>query len=156
MKNNIVLLGSFLLCSAFAVGQSKKDIVADLTSNKPGQGKVRVFQDPRIEALLKSSTAEVVQTGDKSVIRANGYRIQVYAGNNTREARNHAVEIGQKVSELFPDLSVYTSFVSPRWICRVGDFRSIEEADAVLRELRSTNKFREVSIVRELIQIPLD
>ena len=156
MRNNILLLASFLLYSTFAVGQNKKDIVHDLTTNKPGQGKVRVFQDPRIEALLNSSTAEIVQTGDKSVIRSSGYRIQVYAGNNTREGRSHAMEIGQKVSEFFPDLSVYTSFISPRWICRVGDFRSIEEADAVLRELRSTNKFREVSIVRELIQIPLD
>jgi hypothetical protein len=38
----------------------------------------------------------------------------------------------------------------------VGDFRSIEEADAAMRRLKATGVFKEVSIVREQINIPLD
>jgi outer membrane protein assembly factor BamA len=41
-------------------------------------------------------------------------------------------------------------------LCRVGDFRSIEEADAAMRRLKATGVFKEVSIVREQINIPLD
>ena len=52
-------------------------------------------------------------------------------------------------------VSVYTSFISPRWLCRVGDFRSIEEADAMMRRLKATGMFKEVSIVRDQINIPL-
>ena len=151
-----MLLLGILSCSILVMGQEKKDILSSLTQDKPGQGRVRIFQDPRIEALLRNSTAEIISSGDKNVIRANGYRIQVYAGNNTRDARNQAMKLGSDVAEIFPELAVYTTFISPRWICRVGDLRSIGEADAMLRKLRSTNKFREVSIVREVIQIPLD
>ena len=63
--------------------------------------------------------------------------------------------VGSRIKEYFPELSVYTSFNSPRWLCRVGDFRSIEEADAMMRQLRATGVFKEVSIVKEQINIPL-
>ena len=63
--------------------------------------------------------------------------------------------MGSRIKEYFPELSVYTSFHSPRWLCRVGDFRSIEEADAMMRQLRATGVFKEVSIVKEQINIPL-
>jgi hypothetical protein len=56
----------------------------------------------------------------------------------------------------FPDLPVYTYFQPPRWLCRVGDFRSIEEADAAMRKLKGSGAFKEVSIVREQINIPLE
>jgi homoserine O-acetyltransferase len=55
----------------------------------------------------------------------------------------------------FPELTIYTSFNPPRWLCRVGDFRSIEEADAMMRRLKATGMFKEVSIVRDQINIPL-
>ena len=136
-----------------AIGQS--GIISSLRKDKLGQGKVRIFQDPVIESLLQSAKVETIDTGDQKVIKATGYRIQIYAGNNTRAARSKAIEMGEEVSKEFPELAVYTSFSSPRWICRVGDFRSIEEADAVLRKLRASSKFKEVSIVRELILIPV-
>ena len=56
---------------------------------------------------------------------------------------------------VFPELPVYTLFVSPRWLCRIGDFRSIEEADAMMRQLEETGAFKEITIVREQINIPL-
>ena len=62
----------------------------------------------------------------------------------------------ESVKEEFPELPVYAYFQPPRWLCRVGDFRSIEEADATMRSLKATGVFKEVSIVREQINIPLD
>lgn len=151
-----ILLVSIISSSVATLAQEKKDILSDLTQDKPGQGRVRLYQDPIIEALLRNSSAEVIVMGGKNVIKATGYRIQVFAGNNTRDARDHARRLGSQVAEMFPDLAVYTTFISPRWICRVGDFRSIEEADAMLRQLRETKQFKETSIVKEVIQIPLD
>ena len=107
-KLGLLLIACFAL-AAFASAQN--NIVKSLERNVPGQGKVTIHQDARIEAL-----------------------------------------IGQ---EYIPELSVYTSFNSPRWLCRVGDFRSIEEADAMMRQLRATGVFKEVSIVKEQINIPL-
>ena len=82
-------------------------------------------------------------------------RDRVYAGSNTRQAKNEAHSVAASVKELFPDLPVYSFFSPPRWLCRVGDYRSVEEADAMMRKLRATGEFKEVSIVRDQIQIPL-
>ena len=47
-------------------------------------------------------------------------------------------QVATRIKEHFPELTVYTSFNPPRWLCRAGDFRSIEEADAMMRQLRAT------------------
>ncbi|MBR6433898.1 MAG: SPOR domain-containing protein, partial [Bacteroides sp.] len=73
----------------------------------------------------------------------------------TRQAKNEAYAVAARIKEYFPDLTVYTFFNPPRWLCRAGDYRSIEEADAMMRRLRATGVFKEVSIVREQINIPL-
>ena len=125
-----------------------------LERNVSGQGKVTIHQDARIEALIGS---EYIPGGseDRKVIKSSGYRVQVYAGNNTRQAKNEAYSVATRIKEYFPDLTVYTSFAPPRWLCRAGDFRSIEEADAMMRQLRATGVFKEVSIVKDQINIPL-
>lgn len=146
----------FVICLAFTdVCLAQKNIIQSLERIVPGQGKVTIHQDPRIGMLVGADSIPMGEDG-KRVIKRNGYRIQIYAGNNTRQAKNEAYSIASHVKELFPDLSVYTSFYPPRWLCRAGDFRSIEEADAMMRQLRASGEFKEVSIVREQINIPLE
>lgn len=145
----------FLSCFAFTVlSLAQSNIIKSLERDVPGQGKVVIHQDDRIGANVGTENTPTVQD-EKKVIKAAGYRIQVYAGNNTRQAKNEAYGVGSRIKEYFPDLSVYTSFMPPRWLCRVGDFRSIEEADAVMRQLRATGVFKEVSIVKEQVNISL-
>ena len=120
----------------------------------PGQGKVTIHQNEAIEALLgKEHVAS--SSSEQTFIKVQGYRIQAYAGNNTRQSKSEAYGVGSQIKSYFPELSVYTSFNPPRWLCRVGDFRSIEEADAMMRKLKSTGVFREVSIVKDQINVPL-
>lgn len=146
-----ILLIACLAFAAFASAQN--NIVKSLERNVPGQGKVTIHQDARIGALIGQ---QYIPTGtDKGVLKSQGYRVQVYAGNNTSRAKNEAYAMGERIKDYFPDLSVYASFKSPRWLCRVGDFPSIEEADAMMRQLRATGVFKEVSIVKEQINIPL-
>lgn len=152
MKKLGLLLVACFAFATFSVAQN--NIVKSLERTVPGQGKVTIHQDARIGALIGS---EYTPTGteDRKVIKSSGYRLQVYAGNNTREAKNEAYSVTSRIKERFPDLTVYTSFNPPRWLCRAGDFRSIEEADAMMRQLRATGVFREVSIVKDQINIPL-
>ena len=86
-------------------------------------------------------------------MKAVGYRIQVYAGGNSRTSRQEAQQMAAKVKRYF-DMPTYTHFQSPRWICRVGDFRTYEEASQFLHELRATEQFDEALIVKSVIQIP--
>lgn len=131
---------------------AQENIVTSLQRDVPGQGKVTVHQDPRITSLLGLEYIPSA-TGEKKVIKAAGYRVQLYAGNNTRQSKNEAHEVGESVTKLFPELTVYTTFNPPRWLCRAGDFRTIEEADAMMRQLRATGEFKEVAIVKDYINI---
>ena len=131
MKKLALLILLFVLAGASAQAQN---IVKSLERNVPGQGKV---------------------TGEQKVMKGSGFRIQAYAGNNTRQAKNDAYRVSSQVKVYFPELAVYTSFNPPRWLCRVGDFRSIEEADAMMRKMKATGVFKEVSIVKDEVNIPL-
>ena len=152
MRIILICLFSFLGISSFA----QRSIVSELTKPVSGQGTVTVHQDDKISALLGEVYVKSDNDEEPKVLKARGYRVQVYAGNNSRIARQEANDVAEKIEKEFPEVSVYTFFLPPRWLCRVGDYRSIEEADAVMRRLKATGHFKEVSIVREQINIPLD
>lgn len=153
-KKILVTLLVFTLYSSFAYSQ--KNIISEIEKVESYKGKVRIFMDPIVASLLNSTKIDLIEKGDKKMIKTTGYRVQIFAGNNTREAKLQAEAYAQEIVELFPNLSVYTPFLSPRWICRVGDFTSIEEADATLRDIRRLKKFKEVAIVRDQILIPIE
>ena len=152
MRYFLFLIGLFLGLSVSA----QKSIVDELQKNRVGQGTVTIHQDARISALLGSAYVRGENETEPKVLKMRGYRVQVYAGNNSRIARKEANEVANQIKQEFPDLSVYAFFLPPRWLCRVGDYKSIEEADATMRRLKASGKFKEVSIVREQINIPLE
>lgn len=152
MRYIIILFFVSLGLSAFA----QQNIVESLQRNRAGEGTVTIHQDSKITGLIGTIYTKSTVGGEQKTLKSRGYRVQVYAGNNSRVARNEANNIAAKVKGEFPEMPVYAYFQPPRWLCRVGDFRSIEEADAAMRRLRATGIFKEVSIVREQINIPLD
>jgi len=158
-KNESRMMRYFLLvvcmfCGAAAFAQV--NIVDELQKQRVGQGTVTVHQDAKIAALLGTVYVKSDNDMEPKVLKTRGYRVQVYAGNNSRIARQEANDVAEQIKVEFPELSVYAFFQPPRWLCRVGDYRSIEEADAAMRRLKATGKFKEVSIVREQINIPLE
>lgn len=116
----------------------------DSTGTKNGAQASQNEDDETVSPVSKSTRK----------MKANGYRIQVYAGGNSRNARQEAQRMASKVKSYFSDMATYTHFQSPRWICRVGDFRTYEEASQALHEMRATKQFDEALIVKSLIQIP--
>ena len=68
--------------------------------------------------------------------RTTGYRVQVFAGGNSRNDRQRAERTGNRLRTLFPEHQVYVHFYSPRWICRIGNFKTYEEADKLRDELK--------------------
>ena len=152
MRYLLLLIGLFFGISASA----QVSIVEELQKERAGQGTVTIHQDAGISALLGSIYVKGTNGMGPKILKTRGYRVQVYAGNNSRVARKEATEVAEQVKMEFPELPVYAFFLPPRWLCRVGDFRSIEEADASMRRLKATGKFKEVSIVREQINIPLE
>lgn len=148
----ITVLFYTLLFTALASAQ-QRTLVQELERDVPGQGTVRVVRDVRLDSLIGSlSEAEL---GTK--IRAKGFRIQVFAGNNTRASKEQANEADRYIRANYPELPVHTEFRNPRWLCTVGDFLYYEEAYEVMRKLKKETPYgKSIIILRNQdITIPL-
>jgi DNA mismatch repair ATPase MutL len=97
------------------------------TKNKTAENDDEEFDIPVIDMRKK------VMRGSYKV---TGYRIQAFAGGNSRNDREQAQDIGKSIKKEFPELPVYVHFYSPRWICRVGNFRDLSEAQNYLKKIR--------------------
>ncbi len=86
-------------------------------------------------------------------IKINGYRVQAFAGGNSRKDRQKAEHIGNDIKSNFADVPVYVHFYSPRWICRVGNYRTYEEAHQMLVSLRKLG-YTQATIVKGKITVP--
>ncbi len=84
--------------------------------------------------------------------KVNGYRVQVFAGGNTRNDRIKAEQARDKVKAAFPDQPIYTHFYSPRWICRMGNYRSYEEANRILKKVKALG-YSQACIVKGKISV---
>ena len=147
---------SIVFSASSCMIMAQSNIVESLQTTVPGQGKVTVHQDAQISAMIGKRFVPTGTSEAQRVIKSRGYRVQVYAGNNSRQARDEANAVAEKVKEKFPDMPVYTFFQPPRWLCRVGDYKSIEEAHVAMRQLKADGSFKEVAIVREQINIPIE
>ena len=101
-----------------------------------------------------SSTEEPDMTKKvmKNSYKVTGYRVQAFVGGNTRNDRRTAETVGNNIKRRFPEQPIYVHFYSPRWICRVGNFRTYEEAHAMLLEIREMG-YKQASIVKGKISV---
>ena len=144
----------FLLALASLPLMAQDNIVDRLVQPVPGQGVITIHQDVRLNALLGRVYNSSQGRGRR--IQIAGFRIQVFAGNNTRQAKEEAQKVAEYVKTNFPEIPVYTEFIAPRWVCRVGDYKTIEEADQVMRMLKKSRNFKEIAILpNQLINITL-
>ena len=85
--------------------------------------------------VVAPDTADVHKKVMKGM-KINGYRVQVFAGGNSRNDRLKAERTGESIKVSFPGEPVYVHFYSPRWICRMGNYRTYEEAHEVLQRVK--------------------
>ena len=149
------LLLTLALLFTAQLANAQQTIIESLKTQRAGEGRVTIHQDAQISSLIGKRYIRATTPESQRTLKSRGFRVQVYAGNNSRQARNDANAVAEKVKKEFPDMPVYTYFQPPRWLCRVGDFKSIEEAHVAMRQLKASGTFKEVSIVREQINIPL-
>lgn len=108
------------------------------------------------QAQPETKTEEPYVDTSKKVMRrsykVNGYRVQVFAGGNSRADKQKAQQAGNAVKRAMPDQPVYVHFYSPRWICRVGNYRSYEEANRVLSQVKKLG-YKQACIVSGKINV---
>jgi hypothetical protein len=84
--------------------------------------------------------------------KVTGYRVQAFAGGNSRKDRQTAEQIRNNIKSQFPNISVYVHFYSPRWICRVGNFRTYEEAHQMMVRLQNMG-YKQATVVKGKITV---
>lgn len=108
--------------------------------NETGEDTESPMVDTRRKVLRKS-------------YKVNGYRVQVFAGGNSRNDKIKAQRIGNEIKQAFPEQPIYVHFYSPRWICRIGNFRSFEEANNILHQIKKMG-YKQACIVSGKITVP--
>ena len=120
--------------------KAEKKSVDTLDTNKPASVKAREELAKILEQKVDTAATEVTIDRSKKVMRGgykiNGYRVQAFAGGNQRTDRQKAEQIGNTIKNNFPNEPIYVHFYSPRWICRVGNYRTYEEARQMLNAIR--------------------
>lgn len=134
----------FLLLFTALTSAQNRTLVQELERDVPGKGKITIESDVRLDSLI--GVLSDAHAGDR--IKATGYRIQVYAGNNTRAAREQASQVKDYIHSNYPELPVYADFKSPRWLCTVGDFLYYEDAYEVMRKLKKETPYKGIIILR--------
>lgn len=164
----LILVFCLLVCNINA----QKKFVDRLTQTVAGEGRVTVNQDQRLTDIINgdmqmsTSAADklnqkqddedenptlVSPTGKKTKVR--GYRIQVYWGGSNRIDQSRAQQAASRVATHFPQYKTYTSFESPHWRCRVGDFTDRQEAFEALKEMKKVGVATNGMIVRSEVYI---
>ncbi len=115
-----------------------------ITPTKPSRDEATIVPPKQADVTTETTTTPT-QGGKK--VRMNGFRIQVYVGGNSRDAKYKAEQMESKVRSYFPEVDIYTRFVSPKWICHVGDFKTRDEAVEFLSELREKGGFGDAIVV---------
>jgi len=105
----------------------------DSSKTAPQTAKPVVPQETQEEKTTPDTTTTTVL---KRSYKTTGYRVQAFAGGNTRRDRQRAEQTGNSLRQLFPGEEVYVHFYSPRWICRMGNYRTYAEAREKMLEVR--------------------
>ncbi len=108
--------------------------------------------EARHEAEVTSPSVNTSKKVLRNARKITGYRVQAFSGGNSRADRQKAESIGNAIKSRFPDLPIYVHFYSPRWICRVGNFRTYGEANEVLQEIKNMG-YRQACIVKGKITV---
>ena len=82
----------------------------------------------------------------------NGFRIQAFAGGNSREDRKKAERTANAIRSQLPNVPVSAHFYPPRWICYVGSFRTHEEAAQMLRTVKGLG-YNQALIVKAKVTV---
>jgi hypothetical protein len=120
------------------------------SANKPATKPNGTAAD--VNAETEETTPDTSKKVMRGGVKVNGYRVQAFAGGNSRNDRIQAERIGNNIKAHFGNVPVYVHFYSPRWICRVGNYRTYEEARQMLVQLRNLG-YSQASIVKGKITV---
>lgn len=147
MKKLIILL--FLVSIAGAI--FSQPVIPDrpwLQGDKPEIfQKLEISHDPQIERLVglhirKNEASKGIQ----------GFRVEIFF-SSALDARQKALNTKAAFLKDYPEVNVYVIYLSPDFKVRVGDFRTKNEALALMKKIQ--DRFPKAFIVPDIIEFPI-
>jgi hypothetical protein len=84
--------------------------------------------------------------------KVTGFRVQAFSGSNSRNDRMKAEQARTTIKLNYPEEPIYVHFYSPHWICRVGNYRSFQEARTMLMKVKALG-YKQACIVKGTISV---
>lgn len=155
MKIRIIL--SFVLAVFFAGIAKAQYAGGDICNHLNTTGRVTLIQDVRLTELLGSQPKTYYANGTQPEkgSKAKGYRIRVFSGNQQNTSKDKAYRIQSEMQAKMPEMASYVTFKTPNWRLMVGNFRTTEEANSMLRVLRKEFPAygKDMFVVSEIIEL---
>jgi SPOR domain len=98
-------------------------------SSKPTISDSPLHVNKRLDAIL-----DTIAMRNKAVKFTNGFRIQIYVGNDRKAADDAKIYTYQKYPEIFP----YLSFQQPIYKVKIGDFLNRMDAERYFSDIKDT------------------
>lgn len=142
--------------------QETKNIIDELNTYYPGKGRVTIYEDEAIKGIvgrpITPQRPVYADPGAVPYVKMRGYKIQAFASNDQRTSKNEAYQKQALINQAFPELETVIIFESPFWRLRVGNFKTRQEAEEVLNEMRKVfpSFGKEMYIVPDEVKIPID
>ncbi len=118
-------------------------LVLSISIKMNAQNAVKIISDPYLDSLVNRNIEE-----NRSQQTLPGYRIQLFSGSE----RNNAIALRQKFKTDFPNETAYLIYQQPYFKLRVGDYRSLIEAQQMFLQLQKN--YKQLLIVPDKINLP--
>jgi hypothetical protein len=140
----------FVLLTIFFAFQLTAQIA--VTKDTSNMGKVTVYQDSRLDALVKKEgeSNEIYSLGPRS---AKGYRLMLL---NTSD-RPAAMKLRSQLLERYPEQKLYMSFQPPYIKIKFGNFLEENDAEKYKKEIiKNKLVVNNIYVLPEIIEIKPD
>lgn len=147
MRSYLLILVCFVMMAQVSIATAQTPETKSQSPQVEGETDSTI----KVKTIVVRRVPKKTYTGKRVRRKMPGYRIQVYTGGNDRASKEAAKQMKARIQKICPELSVYASFQSPRWIVRVGDFTSRQEAQPYVKRLRRARVSTEARIVSTII-----
>ena len=127
-----------LIVEVVSSEETKKNPIEMITESSGGNITIEI-PPALLESLLQDQVGKSGPDLKSGINKLAGYRIQVFSdGRNQSTLENRAKARGNLILSKFPKYKgqVYTFSNSPNWYTRIGNFRTVAEANSALAELK--------------------
>jgi mRNA-degrading endonuclease RelE of RelBE toxin-antitoxin system len=96
---------------------------------EPAKGNVEIVQDEKVTQLTEQYRKMSLNNPE-----VDGYRVQIFfdSGSNSK---NKAASIKDNFETVYPGVKSYLSYKEPYYRVRVGDFRTLTEAEGFQKKI---------------------